>query len=59
MSCGVGGRCGSDPELPWLWGRPAAVPPIQPLTRELPYAMGAALKRQKKTKKQKKNEMLN
>ena len=24
MSCGVGHRHGSDPELPWLWCRPAA-----------------------------------
>ena len=32
----------------WLWHRPAAVAPIQPLAWELPYVMGAALKRQKK-----------
>ena len=25
MGCGVGHRCGSDPELLWLWRRPAAV----------------------------------
>ena len=31
-----------------LWCRPAAVAPIRPLAWELPYAMGAALKRQKK-----------
>ena len=24
MSCGVDGRCGSDPALLWLWRRPAA-----------------------------------
>ena len=46
MSCGVGCRCGSDPELLWLWCRPAA--PIQPLAWELPYASGVAPKRQKK-----------
>ena len=28
MSCGVGSRCGLDPELLWLWCRPAAVAPI-------------------------------
>ena len=25
MSSGVGHRCGSDPALPWLWCKPAAV----------------------------------
>ena len=44
MSCGVGGRRGSDPVLPWLWCRQAAVAPIQLLAWELPYAEGAALK---------------
>ena len=44
MSCGVGGRRGSDPALPWLWSRPAAVALIQPLAWEPPYAAGAALK---------------
>ena len=44
-------QTGSDLVLLWLWCRPAAAAPIQPLTWELPYAMGAALKRQKKTKK--------
>ena len=32
----------------WLWCRLAAVVPIQPLARELPYAWDAALKRPKK-----------
>ena len=36
--------------LLWLWGRPAAVAPIPPLTWEPPYAVGAALKRQNKNK---------
>ena len=40
MSCGVGHRCGSDPELLWLWYGPSAVAPIQPLAWEHPYAMG-------------------
>ena len=48
MSCGVGLRCGLDPELLWLWHRPAL---IRPLAWELPYAVDEALKRQKKKKK--------
>ena len=51
MSCGTGHRCGSDPELLWLWYRPAAIALIQPLAWEPPYAMGIALKSKKKTKK--------
>ena len=39
--------------LLWLWHRPAAVAPIQPLAREPPYAAGAALKTAKKEKKRK------
>ena len=35
----------------WLFCRPAATAPIGSLAWELPYAMGAALKRQRKTKK--------
>ena len=50
MSCGVGCRCGSDPELLWLWRRPAAVAPIRPLAWEPPNASGAALKKDKKKK---------
>ena len=52
MSCGVGHRYSLDPVLLWLWQRPAVPPPIQPLAWEPPYAVGAALKRQKKTKQQ-------
>ena len=44
MSCGVGCRCISDPTLLWLWCRPAAAAPIRPLTWELLYAVGVALK---------------
>ena len=44
MSCGVGCRQRSDPVLLWLWCRPAAAAPIQPLVWEPPYALGAALK---------------
>ena len=49
MSCDVGRRRGSDPALLWLWWRPAATAPIGPLAWELPYAMGAALKKRQKT----------
>ena len=49
--CGVGSRRSSDPV--WLWHRPAAVTPIGPLAWEIPYALGAALKGQKKKKKKK------
>ena len=54
MSCGVGCRCGSDPELLWLWYRLAAAALIQLLAWEPPYAEGMALRRQKKEKKRKK-----
>ena len=50
-SLGVDGRHGSDPMLLWLWCRPAAVAPVGPLAWEPPYALGAALKKQKKKKK--------
>ena len=56
MSCGVGCRSGSDLALPWLWCRPAAVAPIQSLAWEPPYAVGVALKRQKKRPKKPKTE---
>ena len=35
-----------DPALLWLWCRPAAAAPNQPLAWEPPYAEGVALKRQ-------------
>ena len=47
VSCGVGHIWVSDHVLLWLWCRPTAVPPIQPLASELPHAMGAALKKAK------------
>ena len=43
--CGVGHKHGSDLALLWLWCRPAAVAPIRPLAWELPYTVGAALKK--------------
>ena len=52
MSRGVGCRQGSDLVLLWLWRRPAAAGPIGPLAWECPYATGAALKRQKKKKRE-------
>ena len=56
MSCGVGHRHGSGPELLWLRYRPAAVAPIRPLAWELPYAMGVALKRKTKAKTKNKKQ---
>ena len=47
-SCGRVCRCGLDPTSLWLSCRPAAAAPNLPLSRELPYAAGAALKRKKK-----------
>ena len=52
MSCGVGGRRGSDPMLLWLWHRPAVTAPIQPLAWELPYAVRWPKKEKKKRKKE-------
>ena len=56
MSCGVGHRCDLDPELLWLWRRPAATALIRSLAWEPPYAAAAALERQKKKKKKKKKD---
>ena len=55
MSCGVGRRCSSDMVLVLLWlcCSLAAVALILPLAWEPQYAMGVALKRQKKKKRQK------
>ena len=56
MSCGVGRRCGSDPELLWIWHRPEATAPIGPLAWEPPYAAGVALEKAKRQKKKEKKE---
>ena len=56
MSYGVGHRRGSDQVLLWLWHRPEGTAPFRPLARELPYAVGAAVKRQKGQKKKKKKK---
>ena len=53
MRCGVGGRCGSDPALLWLWRRPVATALIQPLAWEPPYAAGAAQEMAKRQKNKK------
>ena len=53
MSRGIGGSCGSDLALLWLWCRPMVT---GPLAWELPYATGAALGRKKKTGKKKKKK---
>ena len=54
MSCGIGRRRGSDPELLCLWhNRLAAVAPIRPLAWERPYPKGASLKEKEKEKKKK------
>ena len=45
MSCGRGCRHSWDPALLWLWRRPVATAPVQPLAWEPLYAMGAALER--------------
>ena len=47
VSFGIGGRCGSDPALQWLWHRPAAAAPIPALAQELPYAANTAVKKEK------------
>ena len=59
MSCGIGHRHGSSLALLWLWRRPLAAAPIQPLGWEHPYAMGLALKRQKKKKFNMKSQLDN
>ena len=58
MSCGVGHRHGSDPELLWLWRRPAATAPIGPLSWEPPHAAGAALEKAKRKKKKEKESIV-
>ena len=47
VGCCVGCRCSLDPELLWLWFRAAAAALILLLDWELPYAVGAPLKRKK------------
>ena len=56
VSYGVGGRCGSDLALLWLWCRLVAIAPIRPLAWELPYAAGAALEMAKRLKNKKRKK---
>ena len=56
MSCGVVHRRGLDPALLWLWHRPAATAPVQPLAWEPPYASGAAQEMAERQKKKKRKE---
>ena len=58
VSCGVGRRCDSDPELLWLWRRPMAIALIRPLACEPPYATGVALEKTNKTKQNKKQQSI-
>ena len=53
MSCGVDHRLSLDLTWLWLWLWPAAVAPIRPLAWELPHAAGAALKSEKRKRKEK------
>ena len=56
MSCGVGGRHGSDPSLLWLWCRPGATAPIRPLAWEPPHEAEAALEKAKRQKTKQTNK---
>ena len=56
MSCGVGRRRSSDPELLRLWSRPAATASIRSLAWEPPYASGVALEKTKKKKNKNKTK---
>ena len=56
MSCGVGHRRGSDPELLWLWHRLTATAPIRPLAWEPSIYHRSGPRNGKKTKKKKKKK---
>jgi len=56
MSCGVGHRGGSEPELLWLQRRPVAAAPIQLLAWEPPHASSVALKSKKEREGGRKEE---
>ena len=51
VSYGVGHRCGLDPTFLWLWHKPVAAAPTGLPAWQLPYAVGAAIKRKKKKTK--------
>ena len=46
-SCSACRKGSLDPAMLWLWYWPATAALIRPLAWELPYAIGAALKRKK------------
>ena len=52
MNRGIGRRHGSDVALLWLWRRLTATAPIRPLAWKTPYAMGGALEKTKKKKRE-------
>ena len=56
MTCAVGCRHGSDPELLWLWRRLVATTLIRPLAWDSPYAAEAALEKAEKKRKKKKKK---
>ena len=55
-SFSTGHRCLLDPELLWLWHKPEAAAPIQPLAWELSYATGVAIKRKRKKERNQRSE---
>ena len=55
LCCGLWLQPQLDLAMVWLWCRPVATAPIQPLAWESPYVMGAALKRQRKKKERQEN----
>ena len=50
VAMGYGVSCRHGWDLVWLGCRLVAAAPIQPLARELPYAMGVALEKKKRKK---------
>ena len=56
MSCGVGGRCGSDPQLLWLWYRLVAAAPDSAPRLRTSISGRYGPKKEKKKKKKKKKE---
>ena len=58
MSCGVGHRHGLDVAWLWVWCRPVATGPIEPLAWDHPYATDGTLKKQKKKKKKERKKKL-
>ena len=51
VTCGVDHRQDSDPALLWLWCRPVAVALTRPLAWEPPYAVCAAVKRERRNQR--------